>query len=578
MRVAALRAAYAAGITSAEAVVGDVFERIAAAGERPAWISLASRDEALERAAAVDPELPLAGIPFAVKDNIDVAGWPTTAGCPGFAYLATDTAPVVDRLLHAGAVLIGKTNLDQFATGLVGTRSPYGALRSALDPRFVAGGSSSGSAVVVADGTVAFSLGTDTAGSGRVPAAFNGIVGLKPTRGLLSARGVVPACRSLDCVSVFARDVDGTRRVLTEAAAFDARDPWARAPAARARAARPPVIGVPAVLDGLDARFSAHWRRAVEHAALLGEAAEVDLAPFLEAGALLYDGPWVAERWAAVGAAVTAGVAGLDPTVAAVLTRGRDLPAADVFRAQHRLMELRRAVDEVFAEIDVLLLPTAPTIPTAAEVDAAPVAINRLLGTWTNGVNLLDLCALALPAGADPPFGVSLIAPAFGESLLLRLGSRWTGEEPAPEPRHDAAIELAVAGAHLSGHPLNHELTSRGARLVAATRTAPGYRLVALPGEAPLRPGLVRAPDLAGPGIELEVWALPPAEIGTLIAGVPAPLCIGTVQLANGSAVLGFLCEGHAAENAEDITHHGGWRGYLAARNGATLTAGADAR
>lgn len=577
MRIAALREAYAAATARPAAVVAQIYERIAAARDVPAWISLVDREEAIARAGSVDPALPLSGIPFAVKDNIDVAGMQTTAGCPGFAYTAAETATVVGRLVDAGAVLIGKTNLDQFATGLVGTRSPYGALRSVLDPRYVAGGSSSGSAVVVATGAVAFALGTDTAGSGRVPAAFNGIVGLKPTRGLLSTRGVVAACRSLDCVSVFARDVDGARRVLAEAVAFDARDPWSRASRPASGPSRAAAIGVPARVDGLDARFVGHWERAVAHATTLASVVEIDLAPFEEAAALLYDGPWLAERWASVGAAVEAGLAGLDPTVAEVIARGRDLRAEDVFRAQDRLMALRREVREIFARVDALALPTTPTIPTPAEVAAEPVAVNRRLGRWTNGVNLLDLAALALPAGDDPPFGVSLVAPAFAEPLLLDLGSRWAGEEPASEAPATGAVGLAVVGAHLSGEPLNHQLTSRGARLVATTRTAPAYRLVALPGGPPERPGLVRAPRVAGAGIEVEVWAMPRGEVGGFMLGVPAPLCIGTVELADGSSILGFLCESHAAHDAEDITHHGSWRAYLASRNGAPAV-GIDAR
>jgi len=578
--IAELRAAYAAGTTDPVTVVGAVYDRIDASGLRPAWISLVPLQDALARAAAADLTLPLGGVPFAVKDNIDVAGLVTTAGCPGAARTATATATAVQRLLDAGAILVGKTNLDQFATGLVGTRSPYGTVPSAVDARFVAGGSSSGSAVVVAQDVVPFALGTDTAGSGRVPAAFNGIVGLKPTRGLVSTRGVVPACPSLDCVSVFTTCVTDARAVLEVLAGFDPDDPWSRhAPhtsPARDAADRAPRIGVPRAdqLPELDARLRDAWTAAVDHATVLGcgPAVAVDVAPLLETATLLYDGPWLAERWAAVGAFVQGDVEGLDPVVAQVVQGGAAPTALDAFRGVHRLAELRRATERALQHVDVLLLPTAPTVPTPDEVAADPIGVNRLLGRWTNAVNLLDLSALAVPAGRGEdglPFGVTLIARAFAEPLLLTVGAAWTGEASvvpatAPPTASDEGIRLAVVGAHLRGQPLEHQLRERGARFVRATRSACDYRLVALPGGPPWRPGLVRVPGSEGPGIELEIVAIPPHGLGSLLATVPPPLAIGTVELDDGEQVLGFLCEAHAADDAQDITAFGGWRAFLA--------------
>jgi len=563
------------------AAVRRTYARLDRDGPGPAWISVVPAADALARAAAVDPAAPLAGVPFAVKDNIDVAGMDTTAACPGYARRASHTAPAVRALLDAGAILIGKTNLDQFATGLVGTRSPYGAPRSALDDRFVSGGSSSGSAVVVADGTVAFSLGTDTAGSGRVPAAFNGIVGLKPTRGLVSTRGVVPASRSLDCVSVFTRSVADARDVLAVLAGYDPQDPWSRSSPPAGGAVAPPRIGVPIagqIEADLDPRLLDAWGAATARAAELSAAplVPVDLGPFLETAALLYEGPWLAERWVAIGGAVQAGLEGLDRVVADVVAAGAAPSAADAFRAVHRLAELRRAADHATAGVDVLLLPTAPTVPTPDDVAAAPVAVNRRLGRWTNAVNLLDRSALAVPAGRGRdgmPFGVTLVGAAFTEDLLLRTGAAWTGETP---PSGTApvipALELAVVGAHLRGQPLEPQLLALGATFVRVARTAADYRLFALPGGPPARPGLVRAPGTRGPGLEVEIVSLPHAGVGALLERIPAPLGLGTVELDDGTTVAGFLCEDHATVGAVDITAYGGWRAFLAAERARAAT------
>lgn len=519
---------------------------------------------------------PLHGLRFAVKDNIDVAGVPTTAGDPRRTAPATEHAPVVDRLVRAGAVVVGKTNLDQYATGLVGTRSPYGACSSVLSDEHVSGGSSSGSAVAVARGEVDVALGTDTAGSGRVPAAFNGIVGIKPSKGLVSTRGVVPACRTLDCVTVFARDVRTARAAYEQMVGYDAEDPYSR------RLEQRPVpasytIGVPDLPLDLDPQHAAAWAEAVTAAEALGEVRRIDVRPFLEAAQLLYSGPWLAERWLAFGDALD-DAAAVDPTVRSIVRNGASLTAADAFAGLTRLAELARQAEAAWAGIDVLLLPVTPTHPTLAEVAADPIGVNSRLGTFTNMTNLLDLCAIAVPGPARPdglPFGVQLLAPAGGDDLLAELGARWCGEPglglatSAGDGDDDQdTVLLAVAGAHLGGQPLNPTLVSRGAALVSTTRTARDYRMFLVDGPLP-RPGLTRLPRPAqapGRGIEVEVWQLPASQLGGFATTVAAPLALGPLELADGSEVLGFVCTADAARAGRDITHHGGWRAYLAWR------------
>ncbi len=556
--------------------------------DQPVWITLLDWDvvaDFLRRLGDPGPERPLYGIPFAIKDNIDLAGTLTTAACPAFGYLPLRSAFVVERLLAAGAIPFGKTNMDQFATGLVGTRTPYGACRSVVDGRYISGGSSSGSAVAVAAGLVAFALGTDTAGSGRVPAAFNGIVGLKPSLGLLSGRGVLPACRTLDCVSLFTADAGDAAVVLAAAAAADPLDPYSRpapAPARPSPPAAPPAtrIGVPrpGQLDFFgDEAAAAAWAAALERARSLGfELVEIDLEPYREAARLLYEGPWLAERAAAVGDFVAAHPAEVDPVVGGVIAGGAAPSAVDAFRGLYRLAELRRTTAPDWTGTRAMLLPTAPTIYTPAEIAADPVGRNAVLGTYTNFVNLLDLCAVAVPA--DPrrdglPFGVSLIAPRDCDELLLGLAATWLGEPVEPElaPPNPAAappaetVLLAVVGAHLSGQPLNGQLLAEGARLETSTRTAPLYRLYALAAADPAKPGLVQVSEDDGHAIEVEVWRLPAAGLGRLVAGVRPPLSIGAVALADGSSVPGFVCDPRVAQgDAREITAWGGWRAFLA--------------
>lgn len=517
-------------------------------------------------------EGPLKGMTFAAKDNIDAAGLPTTAGCPEFAYTPAKSATVVARAEAAGAVLLGKTNLDQFATGLSGTRSPYGICPSVFDERYISGGSSSGSAVAVARGEADFAFGTDTAGSGRVPAAFNGIIGLKPTRGLLSMSGVVPACRSLDCVSIFARDTATAAAAFDATRGYDAEDEYSRTGLRAAPWSQGAFrFGVPR-RDQLEffgdeeaARlFEAAVRKCVS---MGGVEVEIDYQPFRDAANLLYSGPWVAERLAAVGPFFEAHPEAGHPVVRRIIEGGSRYSAVDGYRSQYALEKLRAVTERIWEQMDVLLLPTTGTIYTIEQMLADPVALNTNLGYYTNFVNLLDLCAIAVPGGVRPnglPFGVTLIARAFQDEGLLDLSRRWEGKPTGICPA--GCVQVAVVGAHLQGQPLNWQLRDRGARLLRTCRTASCYRLFALRNTTPAKPGLVRDGSFAGQGIEIEVWAIPQARFGEFVAEVPPPLAIGSLETAEAEWVKGFVCEPHAIEGSLDITGFGGWRNWLASR------------
>ena len=562
--------------------IEQTYSRIAQSALAPVWISLVPRETALARARALEADASAAakslyGLPFAIKDNIDLAGLPTTAACPAYAFDPGDDAPVVSRLLEAGAIAVGKTNLDQFATGLVGTRTPYGACSSVFDSRYISGGSSSGSAVAVASGLVEFSLGTDTAGSGRVPAAFNGLTGLKPTRGWLSARGVVPACRTLDCVSLFTKTCGEARAVLQAARGFDKLDAYSRQPAPGQDAA--PWLagrirfGVPAP-DQLeffgDTEAAALYADAVARLESLGaEKVEIDFGVFRAAADLLYSGPWVAERLTAIAPFVDAHADRMNPVVRQIISGASRYSAVDAFRAEYRLRDLARAAEAQWQRMDVLVLPTTGTIYTHDEIAADPIRLNTNLGYYTNFVNLLDLAAVAVPAGLRPnglPFGISLIGRAFSDEALLTVADQFSSAAaPQSYATPPGCIALAVVGAHLSGQPLNWQLTDRGARLIKTCRTAAGYRLYALAGSTPPKPGLVRDEAFAGEGIEVEVWAVPENSFGGFVAAVPAPLGIGNATLDDGASVKCFVCEPYAIASAEEITHFGGWRKYRAA-------------
>ena len=591
--IGSLRQRYQSGELTPLALVDDLLARMTGEDSHHIWISRLGADALRTYARNLEGKdiasLPLYGIPFAIKDNIDLAGLPTTAGCPEYAYTPEKHATVVQRLIDAGAIPLGKTNLDQFATGLNGTRSPYGACRNAFNPDFISGGSSSGSAVAVALGLASFSLGTDTAGSGRVPAAFNNLVGHKPSCGALSTRGVVPACRSLDAVSIFALTTEDAERVLAVAAGFDAEDEYSRPLAphgfdfGRAAGFR---FGVPMAKD-LQFFGNTEAQRLFDEAvarmqALGGTPVAVDLAPFLETARLLYGGPWVAERYLAIRDFFDAQSDKVFPPVREIIAGGREVSAADTFAHLYKLRAFKRVCDAVWTDTDVMLTPTAGTIYRIEAMQADPIRLNSNLGYYTNFMNLLDLAATAVPAGFQHdglPFGVTLIAPPHQDGPLLHLASRMqqllggklgATAHPLPPAENlnllaDGQVRVAVVGAHLSGLPLNHQLIERNARLVSVTQTAPKYRFYALPDGK--RPGLIQVEN-NGAAIACEVWEMPASQFGSFVAGIPAPLGIGKLELADGAVVNGFICEDIGVADAQDITEYGGWRAWLANRAG----------
>ncbi len=594
------RAAYLAGASPRDLLAAQR-DRLATRG-RPVYLhilSAAALDaqlDALEASTAsdvalADPaerlrRLPLWGVPFVVKDNIDVAGLPTTAGCPAFAFTPERHATLVQRLLDAGAICLGKTNLDQFATGLVGTRSPYGAPASAWSANHVSGGSSSGSAVAVALGDVPFSIGTDTAGSGRIPAGFNHVVGLKPTPGHVSMAGVLPACRTLDCPSVFALQVQDAGAVLAAIEGLDPADDFSRFQPGPARFADRLRIGVPAPPWPASVQADVVQAHAAAVQALQARGHRIvplDFSVLHEVADLLYAGPWLAERHLVLRDLLERDPDAIDPTVRAVITPAARMSADDAFAARYRLQALARQADALMGDCDVLMVPTAPYHPTFSQVAADPLGANGGLGLYTNFVNLLGWCALALPADVSPaglPVGLTFIAPGGFDAALARFGADWqalaaqplgaTGRawaasagDTLPQPASEPMLPIAVVGAHLSGLPLNHQLTDLGATLIEAAQSAPAYRLHALPGTTPPKPGLLRVAE-GGASIALELWAVPMREVGRFLAGIPAPLGLGTLTLADGRAVHGFICEPAALAAAEDVSRFGGWRAYLA--------------
>ena len=588
--VAEILSAHRAGTMTPEDTVARSYVRIRAHGDPAIFITLRDEKDALADAGALAAEsrdLPLCGVPVAVKDNMDMKGLPTTAGCPAFAYRPARDATVVARLRSAGAIIIGKTNLDQFATGLVGVRSPYGVPRNVLDPKLIPGGSSSGSAVAVAAGLVPLALGTDTAGSGRVPAMLNNIVGLKPSLGLVSNFGVVPACRTLDCVSVFALTTDDAWTGLAAVAGVDANDPYSRPRPLGAPGAVPPgiKIGVPRVGERIffgDDQAAADYDAALARLRRLGaEIVIIDIEPFYETAHLLYEGPWVAERYAAAESLIASAPDAMHPVTREIILGGARARAVDAFRAFYRLEGLRRVAEQTFSRIDMMALPTAPTIYTVDQVLADPIELNSRLGTYTNFVNLLDLCGLAVPAAlrGARPFGITLLAPPGSDALIASFGRIFhadtalpLGALALPQPAlaatrapSDGTIALAVVGAHLSGMPLNGELKGHGARFVETAMTAPDYRLYALVGGETRKPGLLRVAQGQGAAIEVEIWVMPPDGFGRFVAAVPPPLSIGSLKLADGRLVKGFLVEAEAVASARDISAYGGWRAFVAA-------------
>jgi allophanate hydrolase len=590
--VAAIVAAHRAGQSSPAQTVARSYQRIRDHNDPAIFISLrdekAALAEAEQLAAKKDAaRLPLYGVPVAVKDNIDVAGMPTTAACPAFSYLPSLDATAVARLRAAGAVMIGKTNLDQFATGLVGTRSPYGVPTNTMRGDLIPGGSSSGSAVAVSAGLVPLALGTDTAGSGRVPAMLNNIVGLKPSLGLVSTAGVVPACRTLDCVSVFALTVDDAMTALKAMAGPDGADPYSRDRRLAEMSTFPANLrlGVPRkgqlIFFGDKASEKAYGDALLRWTALGATLVEFDLEPFYETARLLYEGPWVAERYLVIRNLLASSPESIHPVTREIIIAGARLSAADTFAALYRLQALRKIAERGFAAIDALVLPTAPTVYSTAQVLANPLELNSRLGTYTNFVNLLDLCGLALPATIRPddiPFGITLLAPAGQDARLasigrvfhadtgLKMGATSLLQPPLavlPVGVNGDEIAIAVVGAHLSGMALNGELKALGGRLLEQARTAADYRLYALD-TVPPKPGMLRVAAGTGASIELEVWALPAAAFGKFVAAVPPPLSIGTVRLAGGRGVKGFIVEAADVDGAREISAFGGWRAFVA--------------
>jgi allophanate hydrolase len=574
--------------------VHAALERLRAVDDESIIISLVDEREVASRAARVAAEgprdRPLWGMPTLVKDNIAVAGVPTTAACPAYSSTpASESAAVVERLEDAGAVVLGTTNMDQFATGLVGTRSPHGIPENPAAPGYIPGGSSSGSAVAVARGLVPFALGTDTAGSGRVPAACTNTVGVKPTRGLVSTRGVIPAVPGLDCISVHALTVADAFRVLTAISGFDPLDPWSRRTTTQHGPGRDfPTVGwmsdahINAECEGVVARAYCDTRTIVAGLAR-ANGIDVDPAPFFAAGSQLY-GPWVAARYAAFGAFVDAHPDAVEPILAQIVRAGRSVSGVDAYAAQHELMALRRQADETFDRVDVLIVPTIPFFPTVDEIATDPIGLNGRLSRFTDFVNLLDLCAVAVPGAprADGlPFGVTVVGPAGSDPLVADVAARLhaavggtlgatsipvpSDAWPDEPPGFGGRARIAVVGAHLRGLPLHHELTALGARLQTVTRTAASYRLYALSGTVPPKPGLVRV-ERRGAAIEVEIYAVSEAGLGRFLAGVSAPLAIGPVELDDGTTVPGFLATAGALDSAIDITHHGGWRTYMESR------------
>lgn len=596
------RQAYDDGATP-QALLGALLDRLMAAADDPAWILRCDTAFVQAQIDALPPRsaaTPLWGVPFAVKDNIDVAGLPTTAACPAFAHVAAASATCVRRLQAAGAVLVGKTNLDQFATGLVGTRSPFGEVPNSFEPAYVSGGSSSGSASVVARGLVPFALGTDTAGSGRVPAGFNNLVGLKPTPGSVPMAGVLPACRTLDVVSMFALTVADAAAVMAvmEGADDEPRaQHWPPRPPWLGRLGRPWRVGVPAS-PGCDPALG--WNRAFDTTLarlreMGAELVPLDMAPLFDVAQLLYDGPWVAERHTVVAELMQQQPDALDPVVRQVIGVAQRFDATATFAARYRLEDRRQQLAALWHDVDVLVVPTAPTCPTRAAVAAAPLARNSDLGRYTNFVNLLGWSALALPAVVPPladaaglpagpglPFGITVIGPPGADAALVAWGQAWEATHTLPlgarlrapqaadrvlhqAPQAAPTLAVAVVGAHLAGQPLHGQLVERGCRLLARTTTAPRYRLHALPGTTPPKPGLARVAGAdVGHAIEVEVYDMPQAAVGSFLALIAPPLGLGSVELADGRWVKGFICEGAALADAPDISAHGGWRAWRA--------------
>ncbi|MBX2847675.1 MAG: allophanate hydrolase [Acidiferrobacterales bacterium] len=597
--IASLLNAYRDEQLTPNQVIDYVLQKSEQFTQRNIWIRQLTKQEikpyldSLEKR-TID-ELPLYGIPFAIKDNIDLANITTTAACPSFAYTPSEHAFIVEQLIDAGAIPIGKTNLDQFATGLVGTRSPepWGPCGNSFNADYISGGSSAGSAVAVALGLASFSLGTDTAGSGRVPAMLNNLYGHKPSRGLFSMSGVVPACRSLDCPSIFALSAEDAKQVFNVAARFDETDCYARANSYSnshryfGKPSSAPKVAVPLsenleFFDNQDGKIL--FDKAVKTWQSLGaDIHPLDISPLLEAAKLLYEGPWVSERYAAIEDLMQTTPDKVHPVVRDIVKQAEDKTSIETFQYEYKMQEYRMLAKQIFKQFDFLMTPTAPSTYTIEQVLKDPITLNSNMGYYTNYMNLLDLCGVAVPAGFmsnQLPFGVTFIAPAMQDQKLLSYAHLWqktcnrsTGAIAANPPLSDPFevdfqenIEVAVCGAHLSGMPLNWQLTERRATLIKTSKTSQNYTMVALAGGPPERPGLFRN-SKNGHSIEIEIWSMPSAELGSFLANIPAPLGLGKLETQSGDWVTGFICEEHGADAATDISHYGSWRSYLNSKN-----------
>jgi len=589
LSITSLHRQYRDGKLTPSSVIDHILERCRQYQDHNVWIHLLTREEImpfLERLRDAAPDtLPLFGVPFAIKDNIDLAGIPTTAACPQFSYIPEESAFVVQQLINAGAIPVGKTNMDQFATGLTGTRSPYGAVKNSIHPDYISGGSSSGSAVATGLGLVSFALGTDTAGSGRVPAMFNNLIGVKPSCGTVSTRGVIPACRSIDCVSLFALNPDDAGRIFSIMSSFDEQDCYARKPEAESARIKSKfrfgIVPHDQLQENPDTAVYGLMQQATERLVTLGGTpVEIDFTPFQQAAQLLYEGPWVAERYTAIENLITQTPEVLHPVTRTIISGAEKFSAVDTFKAIYQLRELKLQADRIVSGVDFILTPTASNIFTIKAAEADPIALNSSLGYYTNFVNLLDYSAIAIPAGLlsnGLPFGVTLFADRNRDIDLIRMSRRilaiaglspgatgfnWIADRNPDAEIDKNRVKLLVCGAHLTGMPLNHQLIDLGAMLVKSTTTAPTYRLYALAGGPPFRPGLVRDTN-NGTAIEVEIWSMPFANIGAFLQGIPAPLGLGKVELTDGSEVIGFICEPYAVNSAKDISAYGGWSSYF---------------
>lgn len=580
---------YQQGALTPEQVCKDIKSKIQQFSKHNIWIHVLNDEELAPYLSSLKnkslADLPLYGVPFAIKDNIDLANIPTTAACKEYSYTPKESAYVVQKLIDAGAIPIGKTNLDQFATGLVGTRSPYGAVKNAFKPEIISGGSSSGSAVSLALGMVSFSLGTDTAGSGRVPAALNNLIGLKPSKGRVSTRGVVPACRSLDCVNVFALNPDDTQAVFNIIDNYDDKDQYCKKTVEHVINTTTPItIGIPDD-DSLCFFDNSEYEKSFKH--FLEDLApdkykvkKINFSPFKKAAELLYQGPWIAERYAAIESFIENKSNNLFPVTHDIISPAKSINAVDTFKSYYQLQEYKRQADNILTQVDCIITPTIGTYYSIEEVNKDPIQTNSNLGYYTNFMNLLDYAALAIPAGFTEshfPFGVTLFSWTNSDNSLIKIAKEllspkefsmgnthysWTNEDACyPEPSFEH-LKVAVCGAHLSGMALNHQLTEKGAVLLQKTKTSNNYRFYVLAGGPPYRPGLIRDEE-NGSQIDVEVWAIPIAKFGAFMASIPAPLGIGTIELESNDWVKGFICEPYAIKTAEEITELGNWREFI---------------